>query len=186
MASIRKSQSDRSAETSGKILRAAQKLFALRGFDGVTMRAIASEAGVNLASIVYYFENKEGLYLAVFRQYAEPLMEERMKMLKEADLHPSLRTYARAFIEPAFRLLLDKNLGGPDHARLLWRLPQEPEYLGRKIYDEILCSAYPGDDVEGSPILPMGRRTFHILAHTHHEFHFPCHAGEIRHTAGTS
>ena len=28
------------------------------------MRAIASEAGVNLASIVYYFENKEGLYLA--------------------------------------------------------------------------------------------------------------------------
>ena len=63
MASIRKSQSDRSAETSGKILRAAQKLFALRGFDGVTMRAIASEAGVNLASIVYYFENKEGIKL---------------------------------------------------------------------------------------------------------------------------
>lgn len=132
----RKSQSDRSAETSGKILRAAQKLFALRGFDGVTMRAIASEAGVNLASIVYYFENKEGLYLSVFRQYAEPLMEARLKKLKEADIHPSLQAYARAFIEPAFRLLLDKSLGGPDHARLLWRLPQEPEYLGKKIYDE--------------------------------------------------
>ena len=42
----------------------------------------------------------------------------------------------RDSIEPAFRLLLDKNLGGTDHARLLWRLPQEPEYLGRKIYDE--------------------------------------------------
>ncbi len=55
MSSPRKSQSDRSAETSGKILRAAQKLFALRGFNGVTMRAVASEAGVNLASIVYYF-----------------------------------------------------------------------------------------------------------------------------------
>ena len=75
MSSTRKSQSDRSAETSGKILRAAQKLFALRGFNGVTMRAVASEAGVNLASIVYYFENKEGLYLAVYRQYAEPLMK---------------------------------------------------------------------------------------------------------------
>lgn len=59
-----------------------------------------------------------------------------MKMLKEADLHPSLRAYARAFIEPAFRLFLDESLGGPDHVRLLWRLPQEPEYLGRKIYDE--------------------------------------------------
>ena len=136
MSSTRKSQSDRSAETSGKILRAAQKLFALRGFNGVTMRAVASEAGVNLASIVYYFENKEGLYLAVYRQYAEPLMKARMKMLKEADLHPSLRAYARAFIEPAFRLFLDESLGGPDHVRLLWRVPQEPEYHGRKIYDE--------------------------------------------------
>lgn len=136
MAPPRKSQSDRSAETSGKILRAAQKLFALRGFNGVTMRAVASEAEVNLASIVYYFENKEGLYLAVYRQYAEPLMKARRKLLKEADLNPSLRAYARAFIEPAFRLFLDKSLGGPDHVRLLWRLPQEPEYLGKKIYDE--------------------------------------------------
>ncbi|MFR1412693.1 MAG: TetR/AcrR family transcriptional regulator, partial [Akkermansia sp.] len=94
MPAVRKSQADRSAETSGKILRAAQKLFAHSGFDGVTMRAIASEAGVNLASIVYYFENKEGLYLSVFRHYAEPLMEERMKLLKEADREPSLRAYA--------------------------------------------------------------------------------------------
>jgi len=39
-------------------------------------------------------------------------------------------------LSPLSVLLLDKNLGGPDHARLLWRLPQEPEYLGRKIYDE--------------------------------------------------
>lgn len=136
MSASRKSQADRSAETSGKILRAAQKLFACRGFDGVTMRAIASEAGVNLASIVYYFENKEGLYLSVFRHYAEPLMEARMKFLQEADRNPSVRAYARAFIEPAFRMLLDESLGGPDHVRLLWRLPQEPEYLVQKIYDE--------------------------------------------------
>lgn len=136
MTSIRKSQADRSAETSGKILRAAQKLFGRRGFDGVTMRAIAAEAGVNLASIVYYFENKEGLYLSVFRHYAEPLMEERMKLLKEADGNPSLKAYARAFVEPAFRLLLDESLGGPDHARLLWRLPQEPEYMVQRIYDQ--------------------------------------------------
>lgn len=112
MASIRKSQSDRSAETSGKILRAAQKLFALRGFDGVTMRAIASEAGVNLASIVYYFENKEGLYLPFSRQYAEPLMEEAHENAERGGPSSVPQGVCRAFIEPAFRLLLDKNLGG--------------------------------------------------------------------------
>ncbi len=136
MAIERRTQADRSAETSGKILLAAQKLFSQRGFEGVTMRAIAAEAAVNLASIVYYFENKEGLYLAVFRHYAEPLMRERMKMLEQADLNPSPRAYARAFIEPAFRILLDEKLGGPDHARLLWRLQQEPQELIVKIYQE--------------------------------------------------
>ncbi len=136
MGTERRTQADRSAETSGKILLAAQKLFSQRGFDGVTMRAIAAEAGVNLASIVYYFENKEGLYMAVFRHYAEPLMRARVKMLKEADLNPSPRAYARAFIEPAFHLLLDETLGGPDHARLIWRLHQEPQEMVRKIYQE--------------------------------------------------
>ncbi len=136
MATERRTQADRSAETSGKILLAAQKLFSRRGFDGVTMRAIAAEADVNLASIVYYFENKEGLYMAVFRHYAEPLMRERMKMLEQADLNPTPRAYARAFIEPAFRILLDENLGGPDHARLIWRLHQEPQEMVLKIYQE--------------------------------------------------
>ena len=69
---VRKSQADRSAETSGKILRVAHQLFAEKGFNGVTMRAVASGADVNLASIVYYFKNKEGLYLAVIQHYAEP------------------------------------------------------------------------------------------------------------------
>lgn len=91
MASIRKSQSDRSAETSGKILRAAQKLFALRGFDGVTMRAIASEAGVNLASIVYYFENKEGLYLAVFTALIF-ITEQQQSESRVAKISGSLKT----------------------------------------------------------------------------------------------
>ncbi len=136
MATGRRTQAERSAETSGKILLAAQKLFSQRGFEGVTMRAIAAQADVNLASIVYYFENKEGLYLSVFRHYAEPLMAERMKMLIEADKNPTPRAYARAFIEPAFRILLDEKLGGPDHARLIWRLHQEPQEMVRKIYQE--------------------------------------------------
>lgn len=136
MSMLHKTQADRSAETSGKILRAAQKLFAGKGFEGVTMRAIAAEAGVNLASIVYYFDNKEGLYLAVFRHYAAPLQATRMQLIEEADRQPSIRAYCRAFIEPAFHLFLDESLGGPDHARLLWRLPQEPEELIRKIHDE--------------------------------------------------
>lgn len=131
---VRKSQADRSAETSGKILRVAHQLFAEKGFNGVTMRAVASGADVNLASIVYYFKNKEGLYLAVIQHYAEPLMNERMRLLQQADTAPSLKAYVRAFIEPTFRIILDESLGGPEHLRLLWRLPQEPINLLKKIH----------------------------------------------------
>jgi AcrR family transcriptional regulator len=43
------------------ILRAARKLFAERGYEGATMRAIATEAGVDAALVVHFFGNKATL-----------------------------------------------------------------------------------------------------------------------------
>jgi AcrR family transcriptional regulator len=43
------------------ILRAARKLFAERGYDGATMRAIGTEAGVDAALVVHFFGNKAAL-----------------------------------------------------------------------------------------------------------------------------
>ncbi len=43
------------------ILDAAQRLFAARGYQGATMRAIAAEAGVDAALIVHFFGNKRAL-----------------------------------------------------------------------------------------------------------------------------
>ena len=48
------------------IINTAEKLFALNGFDGTSVRDIAHEAGVNLAMISYYFGSKEKLMEAVF------------------------------------------------------------------------------------------------------------------------
>jgi AcrR family transcriptional regulator len=44
-----------------EILRAARKLFAERGYQGATMRAIAAEAGVDAALVVHFFGNKATL-----------------------------------------------------------------------------------------------------------------------------
>jgi AcrR family transcriptional regulator len=43
------------------ILEAARKLFAERGYAGATMRAIATEAGVDAALVVHFFGSKAGL-----------------------------------------------------------------------------------------------------------------------------
>jgi AcrR family transcriptional regulator len=43
------------------ILAAARKLFAERGYQGATMRAIAADAGVDAALVVHFFGNKANL-----------------------------------------------------------------------------------------------------------------------------
>lgn len=51
--------------TRDAILEAAEKVFALKGFNGARTAEIAKEARVNKALLHYYFTNKETLYHAV-------------------------------------------------------------------------------------------------------------------------
>ncbi len=48
------------------ILFAAEKLFAEKGFDATSTRAIATEANVNVSMISYYFGSKEKLFEKIF------------------------------------------------------------------------------------------------------------------------
>ncbi len=50
------------------ILDAAELLFARRGFQSTTIKAIAGSAGVNTALLYYYFPDKQGLYQAVLER----------------------------------------------------------------------------------------------------------------------
>lgn len=50
-------------DTKEKISEAAKKLFAERGYDAVTTRDIAKEAGVALSALAYYFKAKENILI---------------------------------------------------------------------------------------------------------------------------
>jgi AcrR family transcriptional regulator len=58
---------DLSLETKSKIMDAARVLFALQGFEGTSIREIASQADVNVASVNYHFTNKEKLFSEILR-----------------------------------------------------------------------------------------------------------------------
>ena len=45
-----------------KILKSAAKLFAQKGFDGVSIREICKDADVNICMVSYYFGGKQELY----------------------------------------------------------------------------------------------------------------------------
>jgi AcrR family transcriptional regulator len=53
----------RNAEaTRAEILRSSRSLFAASGFDGVSLRDIATKAGINVALVVRYFGSKDQLF----------------------------------------------------------------------------------------------------------------------------
>ena len=64
--------------TRERILKAAERLFAERGYDGTSIRAIVAKARVNQAAINYHFAGKDGLYREVLRAAFMRLTEQQI------------------------------------------------------------------------------------------------------------
>lgn len=60
-------------QTRERILSSALPIFAELGFAGASTRRLAGSAQVNVATLAYHFEGKEGLYLAVLERLYEDL-----------------------------------------------------------------------------------------------------------------
>lgn len=59
--------------TDQALLRAARSLFAQKGYDGASIRAITRQAGANLGAVTYHFGSKRALYESVLETVLEPL-----------------------------------------------------------------------------------------------------------------
>jgi AcrR family transcriptional regulator len=95
------------AATKAAVFNAAERLFALHGFQNVSVRDITAEAGVNLASVNYHFGSKDALLFAIFRRRTGELNRERIRMLHEAsDRHqgkPPVRDILEALFAPPLK-----------------------------------------------------------------------------------
>ena len=74
------------SEVKNRILDESTKLFALNGFGSVSMRDIGKAADIQIATIYYYFNNKETLFEEImqrfengYRHYFEWLQAENLK-----------------------------------------------------------------------------------------------------------
>jgi AcrR family transcriptional regulator len=64
---------DRALGTADALVAAGRKVFARRGYDGASVRAITAEAGANLGAVTYHFGSKKALYEAVVADCLEPV-----------------------------------------------------------------------------------------------------------------
>lgn len=96
------------SDTKTRILDAAEKLFAERGFSETSLRLITSKAEVNLASVNYHFGSKKELIRAVLARYLDvfmPAASSEIISLQSADKEASLNDIFSALVKP----LLDLN-----------------------------------------------------------------------------
>lgn len=123
--------------TKARILKAAEEVFAAKGFDGASTREIASEAGVNISSLHYHWESKETLYFAVFQD-----IYERIIRLARGSVEPSRERGLRAATEAAMGNLIDFFLDNPNVPRLLLRRVLESAAGSPPIEHDILSPAW--------------------------------------------
>jgi len=89
--------------TRHSLMKAAVALFAERGYDGTSVRAIVSKARVNQAAINYHFKGKEGLYLEVLKVAFEGYLRLDNfdpEKLKDMPREEALRSFLRQQLQP--------------------------------------------------------------------------------------
>src|ERR1700761_2822556 len=95
-----------SANRGNVILDAAEALFSVHGFHGVTVRQVAEEAGVDPALLGYYFESKRGLFDAVLLRRAEIVNANRLLSMARYEAEtPTLTVEGclESFFEPVLQ-----------------------------------------------------------------------------------
>jgi len=101
--------------TRERLLEAAERLFAEKGYDGTSVREITQAARCNVASVNYHFGGKDNLYLQVFERRLDALRRLRTGRLEQAleeagdtaNVRLVLATFTASFMEP----LIDESEG---------------------------------------------------------------------------
>jgi AcrR family transcriptional regulator len=93
---------ERGEKTRSRILDAAAECFAARGYEGATVREICRGAGVNVASVNYFFGSKEKLYVEVFGRVigmtVGPLLHLADGVRDPESWHCAIRTWAASML----------------------------------------------------------------------------------------
>ena len=120
--------------TRERIMKAAERLFAERGYDATSIRAIVAKARVNQAAINYHFDGKDGLYREVLRAAFGALTEQQLEHADEMKAMSREAALAE-FIRRQLRPLLGRDEYSR-HMRILNWESVRPTAVFRKLLSE--------------------------------------------------
>jgi AcrR family transcriptional regulator len=124
--------------TKTRIFQATEALFLQRGYEGTSLRAITTEANVNLAAVNYHYGSKEELFTLLLTERLDPLNAERGSRLatliaKGFDKEHRVEQIIATLFLPALSLARDTARGGPDFLRFVGRAYADPSDFVRTL-----------------------------------------------------
>lgn len=151
-------------ERERRIVKAAENLFARRGYAEVAMEDVAARAGLAVGTIYNYFPSKSTLLLAIVRSETESLLARGRKILDDPPRDPvaAVSMFTEIFLDDFTR-----------DDRRLWRelfgaAIAEPAIVGRRLFEgdtqlvtqlAALLERYRTDGILGFDIEPMRAAT---------------------------
>jgi len=125
-------------EESGReaILDAAERLFAERGIDAVSLRTINAEAGYSVAALHYHFATRDGLIKALLARAQPRMFQARARMIEalSRESEPALEAIVAALLLPLTAGMLEDVSASLAKLRFLVRLSFDGSpYLARTL-----------------------------------------------------
>jgi AcrR family transcriptional regulator len=114
-------------ETRERILNVAEGLFARNGYNGTSLREVASAAELQTAAIGYHYPSKEELFDTVVRRRAAVMSEWRQRALQQMRGRQGVAPIAlddlvRAYVQPFYESASHGDPGWRNYAALMGRL----------------------------------------------------------------
>lgn len=108
-----------------QVLEVATRLFGERGFNGVTVQAIAEECEISNAGLLYYFPSKDELLLAVLDAYEIHEREGSIPYVKAAERVDADADASWSALLALLRRFIEAFVQQPDVARLVLMMQVE-------------------------------------------------------------
>ncbi|MGV9670094.1 MULTISPECIES: TetR/AcrR family transcriptional regulator [unclassified Gordonia (in: high G+C Gram-positive bacteria)] len=155
----RRTQAERTAATRAALVSAGRELFGREGYAGVGTQAIVERAGVTRGALYHQFDDKRGLFTAVFDELEQDVARfcvDATAELVDADPVAALKAGIRAFLE-FFHDPAAQTIGLVDAPAVLgwaaWRA--RGEEFGFALVESLLAAAMEAGQIAPGPTRPM-------------------------------